>query len=124
VRVVIRGAFLPYVDAEATKRFYRDSLRLVTREVERGDGRDRIVLSHPDGPGVQVVLEASPGAMRGDAGLTLVADNVDAVFESVLATGAEVVREPSGGPCGVRRCAFFDPAGNLVRIEGPRDPWD
>jgi uncharacterized glyoxalase superfamily protein PhnB len=50
------------------------------------------------------------------AGLVLDAGDVDATFESVRATGADVVQEPMDQPYGTRDCAFRDPAGNEVRI--------
>jgi uncharacterized glyoxalase superfamily protein PhnB len=49
-------------------------------------------------------------------GLVLETDDVDATFESVRATGAEVLQEPMDQPYGTRDCAFRDPAGNQVRI--------
>ena len=49
-------------------------------------------------------------------GLVLDTDDVDATFESVRATGAEVLQEPMDQPYGTRDCAFRDPAGNQVRI--------
>jgi catechol 2,3-dioxygenase-like lactoylglutathione lyase family enzyme len=36
------------------------------------------------------------------------------------ASSAEVVQEPTDQPYGVRDCAFRDPAGNLIRIQGLR----
>lgn len=64
---------------------------------------------------------------EGDALLTLVtqgamqaaifaADDLDATFERVRASGAEVLQEPVSQPWGARDCAFRDPSGNLVRI--------
>jgi uncharacterized glyoxalase superfamily protein PhnB len=50
------------------------------------------------------------------AGLVMETDDVDATFESVRATGAEVLQEPMDQPYGTRDCAFRDPAGNQVRI--------
>jgi uncharacterized glyoxalase superfamily protein PhnB len=50
------------------------------------------------------------------AGLVLNTDDVDATFESVRATGAEVLQEPMDQPYGTRDCAFRDPSGNQVRI--------
>jgi uncharacterized glyoxalase superfamily protein PhnB len=49
-------------------------------------------------------------------GLVLDTDDVDAAFESVRASGAEVLQEPMDQPYGTRDCAFRDPAGNQVRI--------
>ena len=47
----------------------------------------------------------------------LAAKDLDAAFERVQASGAEVVQEPAEQPYGVRDCAFRDPAGNMVRIQ-------
>jgi uncharacterized glyoxalase superfamily protein PhnB len=58
-------------------------------------------------------LRRSKGSL---AGLVLETDDVDATFESVRATGAEVLQEPMDQPYGTRDCAFRDPAGNQVRI--------
>ena len=44
-------------------------------------------------------------------------DDLDATFEKVRASGAEVLQEPASQPWGVRDCAFRDPSGNLVRIQ-------
>jgi uncharacterized glyoxalase superfamily protein PhnB len=51
------------------------------------------------------------------AGIMLATPNVDAVFERVQASGAEVMSEPADQPWGMRDCAFRDPAGNTVRIQ-------
>jgi uncharacterized glyoxalase superfamily protein PhnB len=50
------------------------------------------------------------------SGLVLETDDVDAAFERVRATGAEVLQEPMDQPYGTRDCGFRDPAGNQVRI--------
>jgi catechol 2,3-dioxygenase-like lactoylglutathione lyase family enzyme len=43
-------------------------------------------------------------------------DDVDALFERVRATGADVLQEPMDQSWGPRDCAFRDPSGNTVRI--------
>jgi predicted enzyme related to lactoylglutathione lyase len=50
------------------------------------------------------------------AAIVLSTPDVDAVFEQVQASGAEVVQEPIDQPYGFRDCAFRDPAGNQIRI--------
>jgi uncharacterized glyoxalase superfamily protein PhnB len=50
------------------------------------------------------------------SGLVFETDNVDALFEKVAASGAEVLQEPMDQPYGTRDCAFRDPSGNQVRI--------
>ncbi len=42
--------------------------------------------------------------------------DLDAIFEKLRASGAEVLQEPIDQPWGPRDCAFRDPSGNLVRI--------
>ena len=46
-------------------------------------------------------------------------DDVDALFERVRASGADVLQEPTDQFYGVRDCAFRDPAGNMVRFNQP-----
>jgi uncharacterized glyoxalase superfamily protein PhnB len=48
--------------------------------------------------------------------LVFSSDDVDATFENVRASGAEVLQEPMDQPWGPRDCAFRDPSGNTVRI--------
>ena len=43
-------------------------------------------------------------------------DDLDATFEQVRASGAEILEEPADRPWGARDCAVRDPSGNLVRI--------
>lgn len=45
---------------------------------------------------------------------------LDALFDQLRTGGAEVMQEPTDQPYGVRDCAFRDPAGNTVRINGTR----
>jgi len=51
------------------------------------------------------------------AGVNLATTDLDATFDRLQASGAEVVQEPTKQPYGVRDCAFRDPAGNLIRIQ-------
>ena len=48
--------------------------------------------------------------------------DVDALFEHVRASGAEVLQEPADQFYGVRDCAFRDPAGHLLRFQTPLPP--
>ncbi len=50
------------------------------------------------------------------SGLVVETDDVDAAFERVRATGAEVLQEPMDQWYGTRDCSFGDPSGNQVRI--------
>ena len=110
--------------------FYRDVLGLdVANDV--GNGVQRWVTLNPPGPGgVQIVL-SGPHAGRskedGDALLALLTKgaldpivftvkDLDATFETVRASGAEVMQEPVTQAWGPRDAAFRDPSGNMVRF--------
>jgi catechol 2,3-dioxygenase-like lactoylglutathione lyase family enzyme len=56
---------------------------------------------------------------KGDFALFLQADNVDKVFESLRATGIEILQEPIDQPYGVRDAAVRDPSGNHLRLSQP-----
>jgi catechol 2,3-dioxygenase-like lactoylglutathione lyase family enzyme len=117
-------------DVDEALGFYRDALGLdVLNDVGSGSFR-WVTLGSPDQPGVAIVL-SEPHAGRsqadGDALQELVtkgalpmtifaADDVDATFERVRASGAEVLQEPIDQAWGPRDCAFRDPSGNMVRI--------
>ncbi len=44
------------------------------------------------------------------------ADDLNATFDRLVASGAEVLEEPTDQFWGVRDCAFRDPSGDLIRI--------
>ena len=52
-------------------------------------------------------------------GVHLRTDDLDATFEQLRASGADIVQEPTDQPWGTRDCAVRDPSGNLVRIDQP-----
>jgi predicted enzyme related to lactoylglutathione lyase len=52
--------------------------------------------------------------------ILLATADLDGTFARLQASGAEVVKEPTQQPYGVRDCAFRDPAGNLIRIQEQR----
>jgi catechol 2,3-dioxygenase-like lactoylglutathione lyase family enzyme len=122
--------FVQVHDPDLALGFYRDALGLELRnDVAREDFR-WITVGAGSQPGVEIVLtnyvNGSPA--DGDALAALLAkgalngvhfhsDDLDAAFEKVLASGAEIVQEPAEQPWGVRDCAFRDPAGNLIRID-------
>ncbi|MER0245362.1 VOC family protein [Streptomyces sp. HSW2009] len=118
-------------DPDASLGFYRDALGLVVRNDVASDGFRWVTLSSDDQPDLQVVL-SEPHAGRSQAdGDTLQelltkgvlpmtvfrTDDLDATFERVRASGAEVLQEPIDQPWGPRDCAFRDPSGNMVRIQ-------
>lgn len=131
--ITIHASFLPHQDPEASLAFYRDALGFEVR-LDVGGGTMRwITVGPPDQPSTSIVLHppaVDPGITdderrsiaemmaKGTYGIILLATkDLDATFEQVQATGAEVVQEPTDQPYGIRDCAFRDPAGNLVRIQ-------
>lgn len=121
--------FISVHDPEEALGFYRDALGLEVRKDVKADGYRWVTVGTP-GHDVDIVLSQPHGGRseaEGDALLTLVtqgslqaaifkADDLDATFERVRASGAEVLQEPKDMPWGDRDCAFRDPSGNLVRI--------
>jgi catechol 2,3-dioxygenase-like lactoylglutathione lyase family enzyme len=117
-------------DVDESIAFYRDALGLeVQNDVASGNFR-WVTLGTPAQPGLGIVL-SEPHAGRsqadGDAMQELLVkgvlpmlvfntDDLDATFETVRASGAEVLQEPIDMGWGQRDCAFRDPSGNMVRI--------
>jgi catechol 2,3-dioxygenase-like lactoylglutathione lyase family enzyme len=117
-------------DVDESLPFYRDALGLdVQNDVSSGDHR-WVTLGSEAQPGLGIVL-SEPHAGRskadGDAMQELLAkgvlpmlvfrtDDLDATFETLRASGAEVLQEPIDQGWGPRDCAFRDPSGNTVRI--------
>ena len=134
--VTIFETFLPHDDPQASLAFYRDVLGFEVRnEVEYGD-MHWITVGPPDQPGTSIVLHppaADPSITEEErrtiaemmakgtfASIILATDDLDAVFERLQASDAEVVQEPTEQPYGRRDCAVRDPAGNLIRINEVR----
>ena len=117
-------------DVDEALTFYRDALGLeVQNDVSSGKYR-WVTLGTAAQPGLGIVLSvphAGRSPVDGDALQALLAkgvlpmlvfasDDVDATFETLRASGAEVIQEPTDQPWGPRDCAFRDPSGNTVRI--------
>ena len=133
MNINIQASFLPHNDPEATLAFYRDTLGFEVRNDVEYNGFHWITVGPPNQPGTSIVLYpplATPGITDGErqmiaemmakgtyATIILVATDLDAAFERLQASGADVVQEPSEQPYGVRDCAFRDAAGNLIRIQ-------
>ena len=132
--IALANTFVAVDDPEAALRFYRDALGFEVRtDVSHGDYR-WLTLTTPRQPDLEIVLHQVGSSPMTDAdreamadlvvkglvgGLIFSCDDVDALFEHVQATGAEVLQEPADQFYGVRDCAFRDPAGNLVRFKSP-----
>jgi predicted enzyme related to lactoylglutathione lyase len=134
MNLTVQYTYLEVDDHEAALVFYRDVLGLEVRNDVKMDFGRWLTVGPKDQPELGIVL-TSVGVGRPPedaqalrallakgslAGLVFAADNLDAVFERVQASGAEVMQEPMDQPYGVRDCAFRDPAGNMVRFSQPK----
>jgi catechol 2,3-dioxygenase-like lactoylglutathione lyase family enzyme len=131
--ITINASFLPQNDPDAATAFYRDVLGFEVRNDVGYQGMHWITVGPADQPGTSIVLfppEATPGITDDErrtiaemmakgtyATILLATKDVDATFERLQGSDAEVVQEPTDQPYGVRDCAFRDPAGNLLRIQ-------
>ncbi len=130
--LTLSSCFVLIHDPDLALGFYRDALGLELRnDVARDDFRWLTVGSSAQ-PGVSVVLtnylagspadiDALEGLLAKGAlnGVHFQTDDIDATFEQVRASGAEIVQEPTDQPWGTRDFAVRDPSGNLVRIDQP-----
>jgi uncharacterized glyoxalase superfamily protein PhnB len=130
--VRLRHCFLAVNDHDQAIAFYRDTLGFEVRNDVSAYGMRWVTIGAPSQPDVNIVLEppaADPGISAGDRaalddllakgllrGLNFATPDLQATFDRVVASGAEVVQEPMDQPWGDRDCAFRDPAGNLIRI--------
>ncbi|MGE3267461.1 MAG: VOC family protein [Chloroflexota bacterium] len=136
MNITIHASFLPHNDADAAIAFYRDILGFEVRN-DVGYGGMRWITVGPAGqPETSIVLTppaADPGITDDErrtieemmakgtyAGILLATTDLDAAFERLQATDAEIIQEPTDQPYGVRDCAVRDPAGNLIRIQERR----
>ena len=134
--ITILNTFLPHDDPEQSLAFYRDILGFEVR-LDVGAGTMRwITVGPPNQPGTSIVLHppsADPGATDEErntiaemmakgtyAIIVLATADLDATFERLQATDADIVQEPTEQPYGVRDCAVRDPAGTMVRIQEVR----
>jgi predicted enzyme related to lactoylglutathione lyase len=127
--ISVSTMFITVDDPDEALGFYRDALGLEVRMDVSSDGFRWVTVGAP-GQDLAIVLSQPHGGRsqtEGDALEALVAkgalqaaifatDDLDATFEKVRESGAEVLQEPTSQPWGARDCAFRDPSGNLVRI--------
>ncbi|HSO64522.1 MAG TPA: VOC family protein [Ornithinibacter sp.] len=131
--LAVANCFLVVDDHDAALAFYRDVLGFtVTQDVSMGDHR-WLSVATPTQPELEITIQSvggGPGTSDEDRAaidallakglmspLIFGCDDVDALFEHVAASGAEVLQEPTDQFYGVRDCAFRDPAGNLLRFK-------
>ncbi|MFI7701547.1 VOC family protein [Nonomuraea sp. NPDC049480] len=129
--IALKYCHITVNDLDESLAFYRDALGLEVRNnVASGEYR-WVTLGSPARPDPEFVL-SQPHAGRpqadGDALQELLTkgvlpmivfstDDLDATFDRVRESGAEVLQEPIDQPWGPRDCAFRDPSGNMVRIQ-------
>lgn len=129
----IHTTYLPQDDPDAALAFYRDLLGFEVRNDVGYNGLRWVTVGPPGQPDTSIVLHppaVDPGITDEErrtvtemmakgtfAALNLATADLDATFEQLQASGAEVVQEPIEQPYGVRDCAFRDPAGTMVRIQ-------
>ncbi len=115
-------------DVEASIPFYSALGLEIVMDVPYGEYR-WLTMGSPSQPGVGIVLSVPHAGRSKDNGdallellvkgelpmLVFLADDLDATFESLRASGAEVLQEPMDQGW-ARECAFRDPSGNMVRI--------
>jgi uncharacterized glyoxalase superfamily protein PhnB len=134
--ITISSSFLPHTDPEASLAFYRDVLGFEVRLDVGYESMRWITVGPPDQPGTSIVLAppaVDPGITdderrtitemmaKGTYGMILLAtSDLDAAFERVQASDADIVQEPIEQDYGVRDFAVRDPAGNMVRIQERR----
>jgi catechol 2,3-dioxygenase-like lactoylglutathione lyase family enzyme len=117
-------------DIDEALGFYSGALGLIVHNDVASPAGRWVTIGSDAQPGVSVVL-SQPHAGRAPADADAIqellakgslpmvgfaTDDVDALFETVRASGAEVLQEPMDQPWGPRDCAFRDPSGNTVRI--------
>ena len=132
MNLTLSQCFVIVHDSDSALGFYRDALGLEQRnDVDKGDFF-WVTVGAASQADVSIVLtnylNGSPADQ--DAVAALVAkgalngvhfhtDDLDASFEKLRASGAEIVQEPTDQPWGTRDLAVRDPSGNLVRIDQP-----
>lgn len=131
--ITIHSTMLPQNDPEAALAFYRDVLGYEVRGDVGYEGMRWITVGSPDQPGSSIVLyppTATPGITADEqrliaemmakgtfASVNLATDDLEATFERLQSSDAEIVQEPTDQPYGIRDCAIRDPSGNLIRIQ-------
>ena len=128
--ISLQYAGITVTDVDEALCFYRDALGFEVQNDVASGGFRWVTLGSPVQPDLSIVL-SEPHAGRSQADgdalqellvkgvlqtLVFRSDDLDATFETVRASGAEVLQEPIKQPWGPRDCAFRDPSGNTVRI--------
>lgn len=130
--ITIHYAFLPQTHPDAALAFYQGTLGFELRNDVGYDGLRWLTVGPPNQPQTAIVLHppaVDPGITEAErqvvleliakgsyGAITLATRDLDGLFDTLQASGADVVQEPTEQPWGVRDCAVRDPAGNMIRI--------
>jgi catechol 2,3-dioxygenase-like lactoylglutathione lyase family enzyme len=130
--LTLSTCFVLVHDPDLALAFYRDTLGLELRNDVANEGFRWITVGADAQPDVAIVLtnylNGSPadidaleallakGALNGVHFRT---HDLDAAFEKVRASGAEVIQEPTQQFWGTRDFAVRDPSGNMIRFDEP-----
>jgi catechol 2,3-dioxygenase-like lactoylglutathione lyase family enzyme len=79
-----------------------------------------INLVSPYNPTAQVILMTRDASASVNPDLSVEVEDVDAVYEAIRATGAQIVHPLSDEEWGVRRFFVRDPDGTVVNVVGHR----
>jgi catechol 2,3-dioxygenase-like lactoylglutathione lyase family enzyme len=130
--LTLSTCFVLVHDPDLALAFYRDTLGLEVRNDVANEGFRWITVGAAAQPDVAIVLtnylngspadiDALEGLLAKGAlnGVHFRTHDLDAAFEKVRASGAEIVQEPTEQFWGTRDFAVRDPSGNMVRIDQP-----
>lgn len=130
MELTLTTCFVQVHDPDLALAFYRDTLGLELRNDVANENFRWITVGAASQPGLAIILTNYVCGTPADAdaiaallakgalnGLHFRTDDLDATFEKVRASGADIVQEPVEQAWGPRDCAVRDPSGNLVRIE-------
>lgn len=93
----------------------RDFYRLLGLE-ERMDLGWVVILGPPERPDVQLLLMGRDESALINPDISIGVDDVDAVHETMVTAGVEIVHTLRTEPWGVRRFFVRDPNGNIINI--------
>jgi catechol 2,3-dioxygenase-like lactoylglutathione lyase family enzyme len=130
--LTLSTCFVLVHDPDLALAFYRDTLGLELRNDVANEGFRWLTVGAAAQPDVAIVLtnylngspadiDALEGLLAKGAlnGVHFRTHDLDAAFEKVRASGAEIVQEPTEQFWGTRDFAVRDPSGNMVRVDQP-----
>lgn len=112
----IHSAPILVADQDAALDFYVNKLGWEKRIDNMMGPEDRFLTVAPVGASTELAL--STAAMMGESavttsGITLIVEDIDATYETLVARGVEFVDPVADQPWGARGASFKDPDGNF-----------